>query len=477
MAKTVGLLLAVGAVAGYYYLNQGDEELDDENGSSNTSPEEDEVVVATKVDKIETFTMKEYYENVPPPSLNPFNKAGGGDFKLKGSSGEQFKWKDGNKKLFLNDDDGIGWFAEKSGAAHIKVAKGFAVDFKVVTENTNYLGDFSGLKEALTSRQSKFQIVGSSDGSFAQQTKDLFARLWSNDKINFRLYEGDYISVDIDKEYDSIAQFRIHVDGVNYDNSNGRVDDEVFIRVKNVYKVTPVDAWASETFMFDSENLVFNAGAGILRRVWLRVTSKVGTKTMRQKAQRELADLATDIGKNVPLKTADNLTLDIATDDIADSAVDRVMRVRAGSKVTINGKTYKGGQILPKGVVNTVAGEAGQEAIGWRWLQNFPIVRTSIGTSVIIGAVYIGGGFYNLLSEDLKDMVMGESCDNTCSGFEEGSEEMKECLQECISNKDKRLTMFGAGLLLVGGIVAYGVMDMIIPSKKKEKQTTYTAEA
>ena len=49
--------------------------------------------------------------------------------------------------------------------------------------------------------------------------------------------------------------------------------------------------------------------------------------------------------------------------------------------------------------------------------------------------------------------------------------------RECISNKDKRLTMFGAGLLLVGGLVAYGVMDMIIPSKKKEKETTYTAEA
>ena len=129
--------------------------------------------------------------------------------------------------------------------------------------------------------------------------------MWTDDVITFRLYEGDHISVDIDAEYSDIAQFRIHVDGVNYDNANGDVDDEVFIRVKNVYKVTPVDAWASETYMFDSENLVFNAGAGILRRVWLRVTSKVGTKAMREKAQRELAEL-TDIGQNVPLKT-DNL--------------------------------------------------------------------------------------------------------------------------------------------------------------------------
>jgi hypothetical protein len=478
MAKKLGLLLAVGAVAGYFYLNQDeDEELDDENGSSNTTPEEDEVVVATQVEEIETFTLKEYYEKVAPPSLNPFNAAGGGKFQIKGSSGEQYKWKDGNKKLFLNDDDGVGWFADDSGGVSMKVAKGFAVDFKVTTENTNYLGDFSGLKQALASRQSKFKIVGSSDGSFVQQTKDLFARMWTNDKINFRLYEGDYISVDIDKEYDDIAQFRIHVDGVNYDNSNGKVDDEVFIRVKNVYKVTPVDAWASETYMFDSENLVFNAGAGVLRRVWLRVTSKVGTKAMRQKAQRELAELATDIGTSVPLKTADNLTLDIATDDIADTAVDRVMRVRAGETVTIGGKTYKGGQILPKGVVSNAAQAAGKDAIGWRWLQNFPIVRTSVGMSAIIGTVYIGGGFYNLLSEDLKDMVMGESCESTCNGFEEGSDDMKECLQECISNKDKRLTMFGAGVLLVGGLVAYGVMDMIIPSKKKEKETTYTAEA
>ena len=148
------------------------------------------------------------------------------------------------------------------------------------------------------------------------------------------------------------------------------------------------------------------------------------------------------------------------------------MRVRAGSTVTIGGKT--------QGVVYKVLTQmwlkGGKDAIGWRWLQNFPIVRTSIGTSAIIGAVYIGGGFYNLLSEDLKTMVMGESCESTCSGFEEGSEDMKECLQECISEKDKRLTMFGAGVLLVGGLVAYGVMDKVIPSKKKEKETTYTAE-
>lgn len=482
MAKTIGLLLAVGAVAGYFYLNQDEEDSDNGDNSNNggdsseNTPEEDEMTVATKVEKIETYTFKEYYQNIPPPSLNPFNEAGGGKFTLKGSSGQQYEWRDSSKKLYLDDDDGCCGFADDSGGVHIKVAKGFAVDFKVVTENTNYLGDFSGLKEALASRQSSFKIVGSSEGGFVQQTTDWFARMWTNDVITFRLYEGDYISVDIDAEYDDIAQFRIHVDGVNYDNANGDVDDEVFIRVKNVYKVTPVDAWASETYMFDSENLVFNAGAGILRRVWLRVTSKVGTKAMRQKAQRELAELATDIGQDVPLKTADNIAKDVANDEIADTAVDRVMRVRAGSTVTIGGKTYKGGQILPKGVVSDVAQKAGKDAIGWRWLQNFPIVRTSIGTSAIIGAVYIGGGFYNLLSEDLKTMVMGESCESTCSGFEEGSEDMKECLQECISEKDKRLTMFGAGLLLVGGLVAYGVMDMIIPSKKKEKETTYTAE-
>ena len=460
MAKKLGLLLAVGAVAGFYYLNQDEEDSNDDE--SDTS--EDEIVAATSIEQIESYTLKEYKENIAPPSLNPFNKAGGGNFIIKGSSGEQYKWKDGNKSLFLNDDDGVGWWADDSGGVHMKVAKGFAVDFKVTTENTNYLGDFSGLKEALATRQSSFKIVGSSEGSLVQQTKDWFARMWKDDVIHFRLFEGDYISIDIDKEYDDIAQFRIHVDGEDYDNENGKVDDEVFIRVKNVFKVTPVDAWASETYMFDSENLVFNAGASVFRRLWLRVTSKIGTKGMREKAQRELAELATDIGTTSALKTTDNLASNVTNREIADTAGDRL-----GRNISDEGK------ILPSGVVNTVAGEAGQEAIGWRWLQNFPIVRTSFGASALVGTVFVGVGLYNFLSEDLKTMIMGPSCESTCSGFEEGSDEMKDCLQECISNKDKRITMFGAGALLVGGILAFVVIDKIIPDK--EKKTTKTAEA
>lgn len=460
MAKKLGLLLAVGAVAGFYYLNQEEEgSSDDESDTS-----EDEMVAATSIEPIESYTLKEYKENVAPPSLNPFNKAGGGNFIIAGSSGEQYKWKDGNKKLYLNDDDGFGWWAENSGGVHMKVAKGFAVDFKVTTENTNYLGDFDGLKEALANRQSTFKIIGSSEGSVVDQTLDLFSRLWTNDTILFRLFEGDYISIDIDDEHEGIATFKIHVDGEDYTNNNGKVDDEVFIRVKNVFKVTPVDAWASETFMFDSENLVFNAGASVFRRLWLKVTSKIGTKGMRAKAQKELADLATDIGTTSALKTTDNLTSNVTNTQIADTAGDRLVRI-----------TSDKGKILPSGTVNTLAGEAGQEAIGWRWLQNFPIVRTSFGVSAIVGITFVGVGLYDFLSEDLKTMIMGESCENTCSGFEEGSDEMKECLQECISNKDKRITMFGAGALLVGGILAFVVIDKVIPDK--EKKTTKTAEA
>ena len=460
MAKKLGLLLAVGAVAGFYYLNQ--EEEDSSGDESDTS--EDELVAATSIDQIESYTLKEYKENIAPPSLNPFNKAGGGNFIIKGSSGEQYKWKDGNKKLYLNDDDGVWPFAEDSGAVHIKIAKGFAVDFKITTENTNYLGDFDGLKEALANRQSTFTIVGSSQGSVVEQTKDFFARLWKDDEMQFRLFEGDYISIDIDDEHKGIATFKIHVDGEDYNNENGKVDDEVFIRVKNVFKVTPVDAWASETFMFDSENLVFNAGASIFRRIWLKVTSKIGTKGMKAKAKRELAEIATEIGTTPVLKTTDNLAKDVTNKEIADTAGDRL-----GRNISDEGK------ILPSGVVNAAAGEAGQEAIGWRWLQNFPIVRTSFGASALVGTVFVGAGLYDFLSEDLKTMVMGESCESTCSGFEEGSNEMKDCLQECISNKDKRITMFGAGALLVGGILAFVVIDKVIPDK--EKKTTKTAEA
>tara|TARA_Y100000389_G_scaffold62597_1_gene58647 strand:- start:5421 stop:6833 length:1413 start_codon:yes stop_codon:yes gene_type:complete len=470
MAKKLGLLLAVGAVAGFYYLNQ--EEEDSSGDESDTS--EDELVAATSIDQIESYTLKEYYENIASPSVNPFNKAGGGNFVIKGSSGEQYKWKEGNKQLYLNDDDGIWPFAEDSGAVHIKIAKGFAVDFKVTTENTNYLGDFDGLKEALANRQSTFKIVGASQGSVVQQTMDFFARLWKDDEMQFRLFEGDYISIDIDDEHEGIATFKIHVDGEDYNNKNGKVNDEVFIRVNNVFKVTPVDAWASETFMFDSENLVFNAGASIFRRIWLKVTSKIGTKGMKAKAKRELAELATEVGTTPVLKTTDNL-VGVTDGEITDTAVDRVMRVRAGETVTINGKKYKGGQILPKGVVNTAAGEVGQEAIGWRWLQNFPIVRTSFGASALVGTVFVGAGLYDFLSDDLKTMIMGPSCESTCSGFEEGSDEMKDCLQECISNKDKRITMFGAGALLVGGILAFVVIDKVIPDK--EKKTTKTAGA
>ena len=78
MAKTMGLLLAVGAVAGYFYLNQDEEDSDNGDNSSENTPEEDEMTVATKVEKIETYTFKEYYQNVPPPSLNPLTKRASG---------------------------------------------------------------------------------------------------------------------------------------------------------------------------------------------------------------------------------------------------------------------------------------------------------------------------------------------------------------------------------------------------------------
>ena len=137
--------------------------------------------------------------------------------------------------------------------------------------------------------------------------------------------------------------------------------------------------------MFDSENLVFNAGASVFRRLWLRVTSKIGTKGMREKAQRELAELATDIGTTSALKTTDNLASNVTNREIADTAGDRL-----GRNISDEGK------ILPSGVVNTVAGEAGQEAIGWRWLQNFPIVRTSFGASALVGTVFVKWYFHGV---------------------------------------------------------------------------------
>ncbi len=495
--KLLGIL-AIGAVGGGLLYNMTGTASGDssDNGSDNGNgvPEEDDIVAATELTKLtggQRYTFREYVNKTAGPSLNPFNTVGGGNFILKGSSGSsnQYKWKDEGKKLKLIDHDGVGWFGgDDSGGMHLKIAKGFAVDIKVTSENTDYFSRFSGLKDAIANRDSKLKIVGSSQGDALAVAGSWLANTFSvgNDEISFRMYEGDYISIDIDGEHDGIGNFTFRIDGTKYDSSVGTVDDEVYIRLKEVYTVKKVDVWESETISYahTPHTTVFYALAGglfrrTMRRGWLKVVSVVGTKGMKIRAVKELADIASDVGVRKWAKLKDIPVNDLTNDLLAKTSADRLgrLRVRKGNKIAIGSKTYKGGQMLPqekiKGKliqkVNAKVAKEGGEAIGWKWLHNFPILKTSAGMGTIIGLTIIAGGVSDFLNTGLRELLMGPPCSEVCGdAYDEDSEEMDNCLEQCIESKDKKMVMLGGAVVIGGCVLTYVVLNRFLPKKKEE---------
>tara|TARA_Y100000310_G_scaffold339555_1_gene432576 strand:+ start:5638 stop:7038 length:1401 start_codon:yes stop_codon:yes gene_type:complete len=459
--KLLGIL-TIGAVGGGLLYNMTGTASGETNGNGNDNaddPEEDEMVVATEIEELtgnQRYTFKEYSSNDAPASLNPFNAVGGGKLDIRGSSGSknQYEWKGSDSKLKLIDHDGVGWFGgDDSGAMHMKVAKGFAVKVKLVSENTDYFSEFSGLSEALANRDSKMKVVGSSKGDTITQIIDDIQRIWENDKMTFMMYEGDYISIDIDSEHDNIAAFRIQIDGVKYDNGEGAIDDGCSIKLKKVYKVTPVDVWASETFTLGSETIVFaGIGAGIgggLRRVgkraWLNLRKRVGTKGMRQKAKQELGDMGEGFfrKKSVQLgKPMKNVKVTNVTDDLVRQT----------------------GPNRLKAVLGRGAREG--DDMGWKFLKGFPIVRTATGAGILIGIITVA----NLAPEIVRNIGQGPPCSETCDGYDEGSEEEMSCLDDCVSAKDRNTLIIGSTIALGGCVVAYLILSRLVPKKKAEKE-------
>ena len=451
--KKLAGLLTVGAVAGgLLYSTMGTASAD---GGDDVPPEDDEMVVATEITELtgnQRFTFKEYSTNVAPASLNPFNTVSGGKLDIRGSSGSdnQYGWFNGGERLKLVDHDGYGWFGgADSGGLHMKVAKGFAIKVKLVSENTDYFSEFSGLSEALTNRDSKIKSVGSSKGGAITQIKDDLQRLWKDDEMVFVMYEGDYVSIDIDSEHKDIGYFTIRIDGTKYDNSE-KVDDDCHIRIQNVYKVESVDAWESETFNLGSETIVFS-GIGswsrrLGKRMWLTIASKVGTKAGKRRAAKELESLVR-------------------------LGIDKKKMVRGG-KVTVTtiGKSSDGR--LKKFLFPAAKKSAkdGGEFIGWRFLP-----KMTVGKGVLILTVAVGGGLYTWIGDGglgpfISGLIAGPSCNETCNGYESGSDEEIDCLEDCISSHDKRILVLG-GIAVVGGLgVSYLLLSKLIPEKKAEKE-------
>ena len=456
--KLLGIL-TIGAVGGGLLYNMTGTASGDSSDNGNGEPEEDEMVVATEIEEMtgnQRYTFKEYSSNDAPASLNPFNKVGGGKLDIRGSSGSdnQYQWK-GNpsdSKLKLIDHDDFWPFGPTdSGGMHMKVAKGFAVKVKLVSENTDYFSEFSGLSEALANRDSKMKVVGSSKGDTITQIKDDIQRIWENDEMSFMMYEGDYISIDIDSEHDGIGKFTIRIDGTKYDNNDGAIDDDCSIKLKKVYKVTPVEVWASETFTLGGETIVFSGAGSWLRRAgkkaWLRVASVVGTKASKKQAAKEL-------------------------DDLVRLGIDKKKIVRGG-KVTVMtiGKSSDGRlkKFLFPAAAKKGAKEGG-EFIGWKF-----IPKMTVGRGALILTVAVGGGLYTWIGDGglgglIKDIVAGPPCDEVCSAYESGSDEEIDCLEDCISSHDKRILVLG-GIAIVGGLgISYLLLSKLIPKKKAEKE-------
>ena len=150
---------------------------------------------------------------------------------------DEYTWQDDGNLLKLHENT---W--SKSGALHLRVADGWRVAFRIATENTDYFND--NIKDSYMANDSSSNTFGGTttdneettgehdevDEVWVYEDKDFWQENQSN--VLFTLYGEDYLSVDVDGDYDGIANFSLNKGTVNYDVSTDReMSDDTFVRM------------------------------------------------------------------------------------------------------------------------------------------------------------------------------------------------------------------------------------------------------
>ena len=166
---------------------------------------------------------------------------------FKGTEGPDgsYRWEasgDGtaNNKLYLVDSDAM-WplrGGTESGQVHFKMSDNWQGKFYIRTENADYFEDNvqgSFVRDNWDNSGEWSDNMGDIDqllegDSWPSVWVQDNAEWWSDSRTVFVLNgdTDDYVSVDIDAEDSSIAQFRVRMDGENF-FSNQTINDEVVI--------------------------------------------------------------------------------------------------------------------------------------------------------------------------------------------------------------------------------------------------------
>ena len=101
----------------------------------------------------------------------------------------------------------------KSSALTFTIADGYKARIKVYTENDKYFSDNT------KSTPSKNDV-------------DIKTELLFDESIELVMFEGDYLSIDIDEEHSGIYRYRLHLGNKNYNiNDPKKINDEVWVEL------------------------------------------------------------------------------------------------------------------------------------------------------------------------------------------------------------------------------------------------------
>ncbi len=150
----------------------------------------------------------------------------------KRSDGRLLKMTDNDASAFIPD------FLDSrapSGALKFKVKNGYTVVMKVATENFSYwVNNIDGLYTTGVGRTGTFvnphpQINGISVGGGAAGV--LSGRL---DVVEITFKGGDILHIDIDDDFDSVADLKIMIDGTDYASDAANINDEVEVVIDSI---------------------------------------------------------------------------------------------------------------------------------------------------------------------------------------------------------------------------------------------------
>ena len=192
-------------------------------------------------------TLEGYYDDMDGAD-NPFSA-----ITIKGKKGTQWKWT-GNGNLRLNHNK-----IKKSGAAQVKVKSGYAVKLRITvgeedfilgkqdnspivqeqsTQSTNYGKGLTRRERFVQSDSNEWDkviewpVVGDDD-----------APVFGKEQVDVVLVgdSGDYLSMDLEGQWDGIAKFRLKLGNETYANVGVTdINGNSYIEVLGVCKITEI---------------------------------------------------------------------------------------------------------------------------------------------------------------------------------------------------------------------------------------------